>query len=35
MELKPGMIIGEDIVEQGRVLYPAGTKIDQHIIHLL
>jgi len=35
MELKPGMIIGEDIVEQGRVLYPAGTKIDQHIIEML
>ena len=32
MELKPGMILGEDVLHQGKVLYPAGTKLDDIII---
>ena len=35
MELKPGMILGADIVDQGMVLYTAGTKIDQTMIEKL
>lgn len=35
MELQPGMIIGEAIIEQGKTLYEAGTKIDQRIIDRL
>lgn len=32
MELKPGMILGEDVVHHGKVIYPAGTKLDEVII---
>lgn len=32
MELKPGMILGEDVVHHGRVIYPADTKLDEVII---
>lgn len=35
MELKPGMVLSEDIVEKGRVLFEAGTKIDQKLIDRL
>lgn len=35
MELMPGMIIGEDIVNQGKVLFPADTKIDNVLIEKL
>ncbi len=29
MELKPGMILGEDVVHQGKVIFPADTKLDE------
>lgn len=35
MELQPGMILGEDIVNQGNVIYPVDTKIDNMIIEKL
>ncbi len=35
MELMPGMILGEDVTQQGKVIYAAGTKIDQTIIQRL
>lgn len=35
MALKPGMILGEDILSQGKVLYAAETKIDDVIIQRL
>lgn len=35
MELKPGMILGEDVVNQGKVIYPADTKLDETIISRL
>jgi len=35
MELKPGMILGEDVLYQGNVLYPAKTTLNQTIIDKL
>ena len=35
MALEPGMVLGEDIIYQGRVLYAANTKIDRTIIEKL
>lgn len=35
MELKPGMILGEDIENQGKVIYPADTKVDNMVIEKL
>lgn len=35
MELQPGMILGEDVVNQGGILYPADTTIDANIIDKL
>ncbi len=35
MELQPGMILGEDIETQGKVLYPADTKVDRIMIEKL
>lgn len=35
MELQPGMILGEDIEMQGRVLFPADTKVDSILIEKL
>jgi HD-GYP domain-containing protein (c-di-GMP phosphodiesterase class II) len=32
MELQPGMILGEDVVNYGTLVYPADTKIDNMII---
>ncbi len=32
MALMPGMILGEDVVSQGKVLYPAGTVLDSAMI---
>jgi len=32
MELKPGMIIGEPVVDKDKLLYDAGTKVDDKII---
>lgn len=32
MALTPGMILGEDVVCQGKVIYPAGTKLDKSMI---
>lgn len=33
--LTPGMILGEDVVSQGKVVCPAGTKLDKIIIDKL
>ena len=35
MELEPGMILGEDIINQGNVVYPASTKVDAILIEKL
>lgn len=35
MELKPGMILGEDIVNYGDIVYSAGTKVDNILIEKL
>lgn len=35
MELQPGMILGEDIINQGNVVYPANTKVDAILIEKL
>lgn len=35
MELKPGMILGEDIVDQGKVIYRADAKVDNTMIDKL
>ena len=35
MELTPGMILAEDIIDQGRTLYSAGTKVDSLLIEKL
>ena len=35
MELQPGMILGEDVIDQGRTLYSAGTKVDNILIEKL
>ncbi len=35
MELEPGMILGDDVVDQGKVLYASGTKVDQVMIDRL
>lgn len=35
MALQPGMVLGEDIVCLGSVLFKAGTKLDDSIIHKL
>lgn len=35
MELKPGMILGEDIVDQGKTIFPADTKVDAITINKL
>ncbi len=35
MELQPGMILGEDIVSQGSVIYPTDTKVDTQLIEKL
>lgn len=32
MSLTPGMILGEDVVSQGKVIYPAGTRLNQNMI---
>ena len=32
MELQPDMVLGEDILDQDRVIYPAGTTITPQII---
>jgi len=29
MALTPGMVLGEDIISQGKIVYTAGTKLDQ------
>ena len=35
MALTPGMILGEDVVSQGNVVCPAGTKLDKILIDKL
>lgn len=35
MELKPGMILGEDIINYGNIVYSAGTKVDNVLIEKL
>lgn len=35
MELQPGMILGEDVTNQGSVIYPANTKADSIMIEKL
>lgn len=35
MELQPGMVLGEDIVNYGTVIYPADTKLDAMMIEKL
>lgn len=35
MELQPGMILGENVVNHGTILYPADTVIDNNIIEKL
>ena len=35
MELKPGMILGEDVVHQNRVIFPANTTLDDVMISKL
>uniref|UniRef100_UPI004056D925 HD-GYP domain-containing protein n=1 Tax=Acetatifactor sp. TaxID=1872090 RepID=UPI004056D925 len=35
MELQPGMILGEDIVNHGKVIYPADTEVDSVLIEKL
>lgn len=35
MELQPGMILGEDVVMQGRLIFPADTKVNNTIIEKL
>lgn len=35
MELAPGMVLGEDVVSQNKVIYPAGTELNQIIIDKL
>ncbi len=32
MELKPGMVLGEDVEYQGAIVYPTDTELDDHII---
>lgn len=32
MELQPDMVLGEDILDQNRVIYPAGTTVTPQII---
>lgn len=35
MELKPGMVLGEDVIDQNKVLFTAGTKVDKALIDKL
>lgn len=35
MELQPGMILGEDIVNYGNIIYPADTEVDAILIEKL
>lgn len=35
MELQPGMILGENVVHQGRIIYAADTMVDNTIIEKL
>jgi putative nucleotidyltransferase with HDIG domain len=35
LALTPGMVLGEDIVSQDKVIYPAGTTLDQNMIDKL
>lgn len=35
MELLPGMVLGEDVIAQGKILYNAGTKMDNMTIEKL
>lgn len=35
MELTPGMILGEDIIHNHTVIYPAGTRVDTLLIKKL
>lgn len=35
MELQPGMILGEDIINHGTVIYSANTKVDNALIEKL
>lgn len=35
MELQPDMVLGEDILDQNRVIYPAGTTVTPQIIEKL
>nr|MCR5754414.1 hypothetical protein [Acetatifactor sp.] len=35
MELKPGMVLGADVLYQGNILFPAKTKLDNGMIHKL
>ena len=35
MELQPDMVLGEDILDQDRVIYPAGTTVTPQIIEKL
>lgn len=35
MELKPGMILGEPVIDKGRILFDMNTKVDEHMIQLL
>lgn len=35
MELHPGMILGEDVLHRGEILYAAGTKVDSLMIERL
>ncbi len=34
-ELKPGMVLGTDIVSQGQTIFPAGTAVDSSVIERL
>lgn len=35
MELQPDMVLGEDILDQNRVIYPAGTTVTPQIMEKL
>lgn len=35
MELKPGMVLGADVIEKGKVLYEAGVQVDDRMIERL
>ena len=35
MALQPGMVLGEDVIHQNKVLYGADTVLDQTVINKL